>query len=179
MPTNIEIKARVNDFEKLKATIERLSDAAAEILDQEDTFFDVPSGRLKLRFFSPDRGELIYYQRGDRQEPKPSFYLISRTNEPDSLRAVLSRALAVRGVVKKTRLVYLIGQTRVHLDEVAGLGQFVELEVIMQPNQSAEDGQTIAHELMQRFGIAERDLLSGAYIDLMKRKNFDQGGVVR
>jgi len=172
MAKNIEIKARVNNFDRLKKNVERLSDAPAEILQQEDTFFNTQKGRLKLRIFAAARGELIFYQREDRQGPKSSFYLISRTDAPEALRAALEGALGIRGIVKKTRLVYHIGQTRVHLDEVAGLGQFIELEVVLHHDQSEEEGEKIAHDLMQQLGIHERDLISNAYVDMLKKDDF-------
>jgi len=77
-------------------------------------------------------------------------------------------ALGVRGVVKKKRRLFLVGQTRVHLDEVDGLGHFVELEVVLRVNQSEEQGRKIAQELMRQLEISESDLLSGAYVDMIK-----------
>jgi predicted adenylyl cyclase CyaB len=76
----------------------------------------------------------------------------------------------VRGVVRKRRYLYLVGQTRVHLDEVEGLGEFMELEVVLRPEQSDAEGQAIARDLMTRLGIREEDLLEGAYMDLLEGK---------
>lgn len=45
------------------------------------------------------------------------------------IQAVLSDALGVKGEVRKERRLFMIGQTRVHLDQVEGLGHFMELEV--------------------------------------------------
>ena len=73
----------------------------------------------------------------------------------------------LRGVVRKRRELILIGQTRVHLDDVEGLGHFMELEVVMREGQSNEDGQQIAQGLMSELGIEESDLIACAYIDLM------------
>ncbi|XP_071274518.1 uncharacterized protein [Agelaius tricolor] len=81
--------------------------------------------------------------------------------------AVLSQSLGVLGTVRKERLLFLLGQTRLHLDRVQGLGDFLELEVVLQPEQSEEDGQRLARELLQEFGIGEQDLISGAYLDLL------------
>jgi predicted adenylyl cyclase CyaB len=165
---NIEIKARVRDVARLSEAAARLSDAPVEVLQQEDTFFAVPHGRLKLRIFAGGTGELIFYRREDRHGPKSSDYFISKVSDPQLLCAVLSRALGVRGIVRKKRRLFLIGQTRVHLDEVEGLGSFVELEVVLRDNQPNQEGEKTAQNLMQQLGIQDGDLLSGAYIDMMK-----------
>lgn len=167
MVTNIEIKARVADPESLRQRVEALSDTAGELIPQEDTFFQIPSGRLKLRVIAPDYGQLIYYQRSDAAGPKRSDYLISLTREPETLKAALSAALGVRGRVRKERWLYWVGHTRVHLDQVEGLGSFMELEVVLQPGQSAEEGQMVAEALMGQLGLQETDLIEGAYIDLL------------
>jgi adenylate cyclase class IV len=64
----------------------------------------------------------------------------------------------------------MIGQTRVHLDDVHGLGQFMELEVVMRPDQSDAEGQAIAQDLMQKLGVQHGDLLEGAYLDLIEER---------
>jgi predicted adenylyl cyclase CyaB len=81
----------------------------------------------------------------------------------------LELAYGIRGVVKKTRYLYLVGQTRVHLDDVEGLGQFMELEVVMREGQNDMDGQVIAEGLMAALGVEENDLLEGAYMDLLEK----------
>jgi predicted adenylyl cyclase CyaB len=170
MPANIEIKARARNFAYLRQRAESLSDTPVEIIPQVDTFFHTPKGRLKLRQLSPNRGQLVYYDRPDQDGPKRSNYHIFETSNPDGLKATLSLALGVRGVVRKTRFLYLVAQTRVHLDEVEGLGQFMELEVVLRPEQSDLEGQVIAQDLMKRLGVQEADLLEGAYMDLLEGK---------
>ena len=168
MPSNIEIKARARDFDKLRQHAETLSDTPAEVIPQEDTFFNTPQGRLKLRVLSPKKGQLIYYTRPDQGGPKRSDYHIYLTSDPENLKRVLELAYGIRGIVKKTRYLYLVGQTRVHLDNVEGLGQFMELEVVMREEQSDAEGQAIADGLMTELGVEQSDLLEGAYMDLLK-----------
>jgi len=169
MPTNIEIKARVRDFPELKRRAEALSDSPLEVIPQEDTFFITPKGRLKLRVLAPDRAQLVYYERPNQDGPKRSDYFIFNTNDPENLRTALSLALGIRGVVKKTRYLYMVGQTRVHLDDVEGLGQFMELEVVLRDDQSDVAGQAIANALMKKLGIEPTDLIEGAYMDLLEK----------
>jgi predicted adenylyl cyclase CyaB len=168
MATNIEIKARIDDFEALKARAESLSDKPLAVIPQEDTFFNTQKGRLKLRTLAPDRGYLIYYERPDHGGPKRSDYHLAECRDPENLKTALSLALGVRGVVRKTRYLYMVGQTRIHLDDVEGLGHFMELEVVMREDQSDTEGQAIAEDLMRRLEVREDALLEGAYMDLIE-----------
>jgi predicted adenylyl cyclase CyaB len=168
MPSNIEIKARVGDFDSLLQRAEELSDTPLEVIPQEDTFFNTERGRLKLRVLPPDRAQLIYYLRSDQEGPKRSDYYIFETPDPENLKRVLELAYGIRGVVKKTRYLYIVGQTRVHVDDVEGLGQFMELEVVMQAGQSDAEGQAIAEALMTSLGVERKDLIEGAYMDMME-----------
>lgn len=169
MPANIEIKARVRDFAGIKSRAEQLSGMPAEVIPQEDTFFNVSQGRLKLRILAADRGQLIYYTRPDQEGPKRSDYHIAYTTDPENLKRVLELAYGIRGVVKKKRYLYLVGQTRVHLDDVEGLGQFMELEVVLREGQGDAEGQAIAEGLMAGLGVERSDLLEGAYMDLLEK----------
>jgi len=169
MPKNIEIKARVRDLTDLKRRAETISDSSLEVIPQEDTFFVTAKGRLKLRVLAPDRAQLVYYERPDQEGPKRSDYFIFNTNDPENLKTALTLALGIRGVVKKTRFLYRVGQTRLHLDAVEGLGQFMELEVVMRDDQSDAEGQAIADELMKKLGIEPNDLIEGAYMDLLEK----------
>lgn len=168
MPSNIEIKARIRDFDEIRQRAEALSNTPVQVIPQEDIFFNTDTGRLKLRILASDRAQLIYYTRPDQEGPKRSDYHISETADPENLKITLRLAYGIRGTVKKTRYLYIVGQTRVHLDDVAGLGQFMELEVVMQEGQSDVDGQAIAEALMTSLGIERGDLLEGAYMDLLE-----------
>ncbi len=106
--------------------------------------------------------------RPDIVGPKQSEYYISETSDPASLRDVLSRSLGVRGVIRKKRWLFRVGDTRIHLDQVEGLGDFMELEVVLQPEQTPEDGQITARKLLTQLNISAQDLVDGAYIDLLE-----------
>jgi predicted adenylyl cyclase CyaB len=170
MPTNIEIKAVLTNRRAAEAAAARLSDVGPEKILQEDFFFRCERARLKLRIFAPDRGELIRYERANVAELRGSHYLIARTPDPQTLLDILTATLGKIGVVKKTRTLYLIGQTRVHLDEVQELGEFVELEVVLRPGQSEVEGRNIATALLSEFGIGEEHLIAEAYVDLLARQ---------
>ncbi len=167
MNRNIEIKARASDFDRQMQLAARMADAGPEVIRQHDTFFLTPRGRLKLRRIPDQDGQLIYYERPDRSGPKECKYFITRTHEPGLVEQILGEVLGVLGVISKTRTLYLVGQTRIHLDEVRGLGRFIELEVVLESEQDPADGERIARRLMDRLSITEKDLVRGAYIDLL------------
>jgi predicted adenylyl cyclase CyaB len=167
MNRNIEIKARASDFARQMEKAGVIADSGSELIRQEDTFFKCPQGRLKLRKISDREGELIYYQRRDLRSAKECRYLIGRTHEPELFTRILAEVLGVLGVVRKERTVYLIGQTRMHFDEVEGLGRFIELEVVLKPGQEAADGEKVVRGLMRELLITENDLVKGAYMDLL------------
>ncbi|MGE5375710.1 MAG: class IV adenylate cyclase [Bacteroidota bacterium] len=169
MPSNIEIKARARDFEGIRSRAEKLSDGPVQVIPQEDTFFNVERGRLKLRILSADQSQLIYYTRPDQEGPKRSDYHITRSSDPQNLKRVLELAYGIRGIVRKTRYLYMVGQTRIHVDDVEGLGQFMELEVVLEEGQSDADGQRIAEDLMSALGVEKNELIDGAYMDLLER----------
>jgi len=170
MPRNIEIKARIDSVERVALIAAKLTDSGPVEIAQDDTFFrcENSADRLKLRTFAPDRAELIFYRRANSSGPKESFYLISPTTTPDMLRESLTLACGQAGRVRKQRRLFLVGRTRVHLDRVEGLGEFLELEVVLEEGESAEAGVAEAHALMAKLGIGTSQLEQGAYVDLLQ-----------
>lgn len=167
LPSNIEVKAAVKELVPLRSIVERIAAGPCQILHQEDIFFRVKRGRLKLRMFSDGLGELIHYERPDANGAKVSDYQIYATSKPLELRSLLAASLGETVTVKKKREVFIVGQTRIHLDQVDELGTFVELEVVLDSNQTPEQGRSIASDLMEKLGINESDLVSCAYADLL------------
>lgn len=167
MPTNIEIKARVDSLAKLLPAVAALADAEPEHVVQDDTFFSCPNGRLKLRVLGAGHGVLIFYRRADEPGPKPSFYVHSETTDPDGLRAVLTDANGEVGRVRKRRTVFRIGQTRVHLDRVDDLGEFLEVEVSVDDPLEYDAAVSEANRLLAVLGIEDSALVEGAYVDIL------------
>jgi len=170
MAQNIEIKARVADPDRFHRIAATLTDQPPVVLWQVDTFYSVAHGWLKLRTFAPLEGELIGYVREPGREPRSSHYHISPTSDPEGLHRVLSAILPVRGVVRKVRTLYRVGQTRIHIDQVEDLGDFLELEVVLTEGQSKAEGQAIAQHLMASFEVAAESLLSGTYLELFESR---------
>ena len=169
MARNVEIKAILRDRKSAELVARQLSGASPVIIQQEDIFFHCDNARLKLRIFDSMHGELIHYKRPEVQGPRVSQYTIACTQDPQGLLAILTVTLGRTGTVKKRRTLYLIGQTRVHLDEVEGLGDYLELEVVLRPEQSAAEGEAIAQEFLTHFGIAPSDLIAKPYVELLEQ----------
>lgn len=87
---------------------------------------------MKQLFLQDDSSELIYYDRPDGEGPKLSTYekCSIPCSSTDNLNTILRTVLGEKEVVKKRRLLFMVGQTRVHVDTVEDLGNFMELEVI-------------------------------------------------
>jgi len=166
---NIEVKARIDGLSDVRAGLAALPCHGEHHLCQTDTFFHVVRGRLKLREFADGTGELIFYERPDEAGPKLSQYGRIPCHDAVPLLRALSTAVGVRGVIRKRRQVVLIGNTRIHLDEVEGLGSFLELEVVLRDSDTVAAGQRTAAELLQILGIPESQLVSGAYLDLLEQ----------
>jgi adenylate cyclase len=168
MARNVEIKAALADFDATFARARALADRGPELIEQDDTFFACPHGRLKLRAFADGRGELIAYERPDASGPKTSDYVIAPITDPAALRTALERALGSVGRVVKHRTLFLAGRTRVHLDRVQGLGDFLELEVVLRDGEAESAGIAEAHALLERLGVAATQLVATAYVDLLQ-----------
>lgn len=166
MPRNIEIKARIASVEALLPRAQALAGGAPELIVQDDSFFTVPHGRLKLREFADGGAELIHYHRADSAAAKASDYVRVPVPDAAALRETLARACGLQGRVRKQRWLLLAGATRIHLDRVEGLGDFMELEVVLQDGQSDAEGAAVAEALMCALGLADAQRLCGAYLDL-------------
>ncbi len=167
MKRNVEIKAKVEQLDGIEKKVAVLATDGPYDLVQEDTYFVCDNGRLKLRCHADGINQLVYYSRSDRAQPTPSEYVLHRVDDAPTLKAALGGALGVRGVVRKCRRLYLIDNTRVHLDAVDELGNFVELEVVLAPSMTLEQGDATARTLLTKLGIADHELLKPSYIDLL------------
>ncbi len=167
MPSNIEIKFRVEDLDVVETKAAAIADSGPKLLVQEDIFFNVAQGRLKLRKFADGSAELIAYRRTDSETIRESQWHAYVTLDPDRLQNALALTAGQGVTVRKRRTLYLIGQTRVHLDRVDVLGDFVELEVCLTESQSNEAGRVIANDLVDRLGLDSAEKIAVAYADLL------------
>lgn len=163
---NIEFKARCRDLEILRRILREQGLSPDCRMHQVDTYFRVPTGRLKLREIDGERAELIHYHRADQAEARESDYQIVEVSDPAGLKRALQRALGIRVVVDKLRELYLWNHTRVHLDQVRDLGSYMELETVIR-GITPEQARAECREIREALGIREDDLETGSYADLM------------
>jgi predicted adenylyl cyclase CyaB len=173
LASNIEIKAKLpkSEFSRILGEAARTATQPPQVLQQTDTFFVVPHGRLKLREFDRGTAELIAYCREDSEQPTRSNYSRVAVENPDELKQTMGRMLGIRGVVQKRRDLFLVHSTRIHLDTVTGLGRFLEIEVVLDDEAGDQAGKAMAEQLMVRLGIASDWLISRAYIDLLETES--------
>ncbi|MES2776774.1 MAG: class IV adenylate cyclase [Bacteroidota bacterium] len=168
MHLNVEIKARCEAPDSIRKILLGLHAEFRGTDEQEDTYFNVPEGRLKLRL-GPIEKSLIFYQRNNQSGPKISeVTMVNVTDNGDALKNVLDKALGKKVVVKKNREIYFIDNVKFHIDTVPGLGSFVEIEAI---DIDGSIGQQKLDEqcrfYIDLFGIADTDLLSVSYSDML------------
>ncbi|MCB0706142.1 MAG: class IV adenylate cyclase [Saprospiraceae bacterium] len=163
----VEIKARYEDHVWLQSHLE---DRGARLIGkdrQEDIFFNVSSGRLKWRTGQVE-DSLIHYHRQDQKQPKVSEGQLIRVNADSDLKDMLVNSLGVKVRVVKERIVYFVDNVKVHLDEVEGLGKFVEIEAIDSDGTLGKEFlNNQCDELKKAFRIEEENLIDRSYSDLI------------
>ena len=170
---NVELKCRCPDLAAAREAAGRLVPVPRDlgVMRQVDTYYPVSHGRLKLRQITPDHGpgraELIWYDRADAAVTRGSDYRLTPVTHPAELHASLTAALGVRGTVAKVRHLLLWHNVRIHLDEVDGLGSFVEFEAVLSAGQTEPVGHQRLAELCAAMGLAPTDYQSGSYADLL------------
>ncbi len=167
MHLNVEFKARCPDLERVKAILQREGAEYKGRDPQVDVYFNVPHGRLKLRKGTIENS-LIGYLRGDYAGAKESKVGLFTTVPGSPLEAILTNALGVKVTVTKERDIYFIDNVKFHVDQVAELGSFIEVEAI------DSDG-TIGRERLQQqcaryralLGVKDSDLIAVSYSDML------------
>jgi adenylate cyclase class 2 len=169
---NLELKAIDPDPAVTLAAALALGASDQGTLVQRDTYFHAVTGRLKLRETAREPAQLIGYARPDRSDPVVSVYEIAPVLDPVAVAAVLEQTLGVRAVVEKARRLLLWRDVRIHLDRVAGLGDFLEIEAVAtSPGGPAAQEPKVA-ELRRALVISDDRLVAVGYADLLQR--FDQ-----
>jgi adenylate cyclase class 2 len=165
---NVELKARDGDPAKSAALCEALgADDHGELI-QRDTYFNVATGRLKLREEEDGASHLVSYVRADELGERLSRYRIIEIEDAEGLKAALSESLGVRVTVSKRRRLFLWRDVRIHLDQVGGLGAFLEFEAVVPSGHSglSDERQKVEH-LRDAFAIGAEDLIDRSYSDLI------------
>jgi adenylate cyclase, class 2 len=167
---NIELKIALPDS---KAVIRNLKNIKAKFsgeLNQIDTYYNCKKGRLKLREINKKNFELVYYERPDTKKSKVSDFQVLpiKSSQLKNIKSILSRALGEKVIVKKTRNLWLYKNTRIHIDKVRNLGNYLELETVVRkgiPNAKKEH-----QEVINLLGIANAKKINVSYNDLLLKQ---------
>jgi predicted adenylyl cyclase CyaB len=164
---NLELKARHPNLAAARELVQELGAAPAGVEFQTDTYFFARQGRLKLREIQRQSATLIWYERADQATPRICHYQLVPVLDPGILKAALAAALGVRGEVCKRREIFLWHNVRIHLDEVAGLGTFVEFEAVLSPADDLATAQDRLNHLRDLLGISPGDVIPQSNADLL------------
>jgi predicted adenylyl cyclase CyaB len=164
LPRNLELKCRIGSLQAAEAAARGLGATDHGMLIQEDTYFVVPNGRLKLRVHKGGASELIAYERPNRSGERWSNYRKVDVSASAGLREALVASLGILCVVRKQRHLFLVPEARIHLDSVEGLGTFIEFEVTM---EGESDAAALMAELCRAFGVRPEEGIGESYSDLV------------
>lgn len=163
---NLEAKFRLVDLAKARVQAIEVGFEPRQRLDQTDTFFVTRQGKLKLRE-QGNQAWLIYYGRTSLAQLQLSSYRIVPVDDREGLRLVLSEAIGVRAVVRKTREFLLRRNIRLHLDRIEGLGEFGEVEAVLGPDHSNQAFYDEVKAILEVLGVVGADLIDDSYFELL------------
>ncbi len=171
---NFEFKARLKREAHVRAALKKLRARYVGMDHQVDTYFRVPAGRLKVREGRIENA-LIFYERADQPRARRSRIQLMPLSRRNAVKAVLAAALGVRAVVNKRREIYFVGNVKVHLDRVRGLGKFLEVEAIgkspgRRRRPEGHEFRDQARRFQRLFLIKDSEILAESYSDLILRK---------
>ncbi len=165
---NFEFKARLNNEQQVRAALERLDARFIGTDHQIDTYFRVPTGRLKVREGRLENA-LIFYQRSNLRRARQASVEMMLLPRRNSLRAILARSLGTLAVVDKRREIYFVKNVKIHLDRVRRLGKFLEVEAISRAGD-VKKIRSQARQFQKVFGISAKDIVAESYSDLILAK---------
>lgn len=163
---NLELKAKCGCLDSVRRQLIDLNAKFSETVKQNDTYFNVPKGRLKLREINGSEAYLVYYERLNSAASCYSTYQLWNVTNQAGFMEILTTVLGVKVIVEKQRELWVFGDTRIHLDRVMKLGEFVELETVIR-NQTELEAWMEHQSVKEAIGIMERDLIAESYSDLL------------
>jgi predicted adenylyl cyclase CyaB len=166
---NLEAKFRLADLARAESRAIAIGYTRRAVLNQRDTFFRVANGKLKLRE-EDDKAVLIFYRRGNSRQLMLSEYEIAPIADPATTRHMLDSALGTLAVVEKVRTLLIRDNVRLHLDRVASLGEFGELEAVIPAGDDPERSRGAVDETLAALGIAPADLIDISYFEMLERR---------
>jgi len=167
----VELKAKISDIDEMRMKILRIGAIFTRKYAQKDTYFNVDQGRLKIRETDgKEVAEILFYERPDVPEIKRSNITLLETHSPTVAIDLFSKLFPIKNVVKKTREVYRLEDTQIHLDSLAELGTFLEFEhPVIGDGTEVEKARKLLEDYCKRLGIEKQDLQAYSYADLLSK----------
>ncbi len=164
---NVEIKAKCIDPAFVRNYLVVANAIFKGTDEQTDTYFNVPNGRLKLREGNIENN-LIFYERTNQAGPKNSHFNLVKVEDAAGLKEVLTKSTGIKVIVKKKREIYFIENVKFHIDEVPGLGSFVEIEAgNILADLSLDKLKEQCNFYVAELRIQEKDLIEISYSDML------------
>ncbi len=171
--TLVELKAKIEDIEKMRKELLSLGAHYVGKYHQKDTYFETPRGRLKIRETKEKETiDIVFYERQDIPDIKESKILLVQAKPSEIAKELLAKLFTVKIVVDKIREIYKLNKTQVHLDIVTKLGTFIEFE---HPTNDKiieiKKSKIMLEEYCNKLGIKREQLEALSYSDLLYEKN--------
>jgi predicted adenylyl cyclase CyaB len=164
---NLELKARLDSLDTARQIAQRLATEQRRTQVQTDVYFHCRHGRLKLRHIKGSSAQLVSYTRPDQQEISLSRYRLAEVPDAVAVEQALADALGIWLSVRKCREIYMYHNVRIHLDQVEGLGVFLEFEAVLGPTADEPTSQQRLDFLTHQFGIRPESLIEKSYSDML------------
>ena len=165
---NLEIKARFKWSHEVDGILEEINAKFETAEIQTDTYFNVNNGRIKIRERQGEDAQMIQYFREDKADVKECRYSLVHVKNPESVKSILTREHGIREIVNKHREVWIWENVRIHFDKVKKLGEFIELEAMVDGDNTKEICENRIRELMVKLDIKKHNLIEQSYIDLLE-----------
>lgn len=168
---NVEIKAQCSNLVKMRIKLKELNARYEGADHQIDTYFKTKDFKLKLRQGNIENN-LIFYDRQKKKGPKLSSIIFYKTEEDSgSLKEILAKVMGIDIIIDKSREIYWIDNVKFHLDQVQGLGEFMEIEAIDYKGTIGEEKLLEqCNHYLKTLGIKKGDLITNSYSDMLSIK---------
>jgi predicted adenylyl cyclase CyaB len=165
---NLEAKFRLSNHAEAESRASAIGYTRRAVLNQRDTFFRVANGKLKLR---EENGSavLIFYHRDESGPLRLSNYEIVKVADPPRTLRILAAALGPLAVVEKVRTLMMRENVRLHLDKVARLGDYGEIEAVIADSDDPEQSRSAVNEILAALKVDKADLIELSYFEMLAK----------
>lgn len=168
MARNVEAKARIADLDAARRAAAALGARFVWADAQVDRYYELDGARrLKLRTCERAPAELIRYARPEASGVRTSEYEVLPVRDPDAAACLVPKTPPLV-VVRKRRELWQLDNVRLHLDDVDGLGTFLELEAVVDATHDEPACRERVTRLLAALGVAEQDCIRASYSDLLR-----------